>query len=86
MSRSSAVDVTIKQLERLTNIDGKLQRIAAASRHLVAKRTIVSFKGGSRHQASREGVRQRIGEDHDVVFETFSNASNNHLHVEYDPD
>ena len=37
-------------------------------------------------QALREGVRQRIGKDYDVVFETFSNSSNNHLHVEYDPD
>ena len=52
----------------------------------MAKRTIVSFKGGSKPEASREGVGQRIGKDHDVVFESFSNASNNHLHVEYDPD
>ncbi len=37
-------------------------------------------------QALRDGVRQRLGKDYDVLFETFSNVSNNHLHVEYDPD
>lgn len=30
-------------------------------------------------------VRQRLGSDYDVIFETFDFAPNNHLHVEYDP-
>ncbi|MCK0128671.1 LysM peptidoglycan-binding domain-containing protein [Erythrobacter sp. F6033] len=30
-------------------------------------------------------VEQKLGDDYDVIFETFSNSSNNHLHVEYDP-
>jgi hypothetical protein len=31
-------------------------------------------------------VRAILGQDYDVAFELFMNASNNHLHVEYDPD
>lgn len=31
-------------------------------------------------------VAQRLGGDYDVIFETFMNPVNNHLHVEYDPD
>jgi hypothetical protein len=31
-------------------------------------------------------VRGILGADYDVIFETFMNATNNHLHVEYDPD
>ena len=30
-------------------------------------------------------VARLLGPDYDVIFETFSNASNNHLHVEYQP-
>lgn len=30
-------------------------------------------------------VTEKLGGDYDVIFETFSNSSNNHLHVEYDP-
>ena len=33
----------------------------------------------------REKVLKRLGEDYDVLFETFANKSNNHLHVEFDP-
>jgi hypothetical protein len=30
-------------------------------------------------------VFSRVGGDYDVIFETFANTANNHLHVEYDP-
>lgn len=30
-------------------------------------------------------VASQLGKDYDVIFETFINTSNNHLHVEYDP-
>ncbi|UYY57198.1 LysM peptidoglycan-binding domain-containing protein [Sphingomonas sp. S2-65] len=36
-------------------------------------------------RALRDAVRQSLGNRYDVIFETFNNASNNHLHVEYDP-
>lgn len=32
-----------------------------------------------------KAVAARLGRDYDVVFETFMNPANNHLHVEYDP-
>lgn len=35
--------------------------------------------------ALRDAVKQRLGADYDVLFETFLNTSNNHLHVEFDP-
>ena len=31
-------------------------------------------------------VLKLVGPDYDVIFEKFANASNNHLHVEFDPD
>lgn len=31
-------------------------------------------------------VRRALGDRYDVAFETFANRSNNHLHVEFDPD
>lgn len=31
-------------------------------------------------------VLKQVGPDYDVLFEKFANASNNHLHVEFDPD
>ncbi|HEX8663857.1 MAG TPA: hypothetical protein VF744_07500 [Beijerinckiaceae bacterium] len=31
-------------------------------------------------------VAQLVGGDYDVIFETFANTANNHLHVEFDPD
>jgi conjugal transfer mating pair stabilization protein TraG len=31
-------------------------------------------------------VSMRVGGDYDVIFETFANKANNHLHVEFDPD
>jgi hypothetical protein len=31
-------------------------------------------------------VAKIVGKDYDVLFETFVNAANNHLHVEFDPD
>ncbi len=34
----------------------------------------------------RDAVRAGLGSRYDVEFEVFPNASNNHLHVEYDPD
>ncbi|KQT31175.1 hypothetical protein ASG29_14410 [Sphingomonas sp. Leaf412] len=38
-------------------------------------------------RAFQDEVRGILGADYDVVFETFpGNASNNHLHVEFDPD
>ena len=30
-------------------------------------------------------VSKLLGKDYDVIFETFDKASNNHLHVEFDP-
>lgn len=35
--------------------------------------------------ALEESVREILGAQYDVVFETFSNERNNHLHVEFDP-
>jgi hypothetical protein len=32
----------------------------------------------------RAAVSARLGKDYDVLFETFLNTSNNHLHVEFD--
>lgn len=37
-------------------------------------------------QAFQNEVRRILGGQYDVVFETFTNRSNNHLHVEFDPD
>ena len=37
-------------------------------------------------QAFQDEVRAILGERYDVEFETFANSSNNHLHVELDPD
>ncbi|TCP34368.1 LysM peptidoglycan-binding domain-containing protein [Sphingomonas sp. BK235] len=37
-------------------------------------------------QALQAEVRELLGDRYDVVFETFANRGNNHLHVEYDPD
>ncbi|MAP45535.1 MAG: hypothetical protein CMN62_09805 [Sphingobium sp.] len=37
-------------------------------------------------QAFQDEVRAILGERYDVEFETFANTSNNHLHVEFDPD
>jgi hypothetical protein len=42
----------------------------------------ISIADGNRLQAE---VRRILGGDYDVIFETFSNRSNNHLHVEFDP-
>jgi LysM repeat protein len=36
-------------------------------------------------RALRDAVKTRLGSRYDVLFETFPDASNNHLHVEYDP-
>lgn len=36
-------------------------------------------------RALEAAVRQALGARYDVAFETFRNASNNHLHVEFDP-
>ena len=37
-------------------------------------------------KALRLKVMNLVGADYDVLFETFANKSNNHLHVEFDPD
>jgi LysM repeat protein len=37
-------------------------------------------------RALRDAVRTSLGGRYDVEFEVFVNATNNHLHVEYDPD
>jgi len=37
-------------------------------------------------KALRAKVIASVGPDYDVLFETFVNQSNNHLHVEFDPD
>jgi hypothetical protein len=37
-------------------------------------------------QMLRDDVQHRLGNEYDVLFETFMNPANNHLHVEYDPD
>ncbi|WP_200909361.1 MULTISPECIES: LysM peptidoglycan-binding domain-containing protein [unclassified Sphingomonas] len=36
-------------------------------------------------RALQVAVRQRLGNDYDVLFETFPNPANNHLRVEHDP-
>lgn len=36
--------------------------------------------------AFQNEVREILGSDYDVIFETFTNEANDHLHVEYDPD
>ncbi|CAN7167029.1 hypothetical protein LJR232_000211 [Aquipseudomonas alcaligenes] len=30
-------------------------------------------------------LRNAVGPDYDIIYETFPNSSNNHIHVEYDP-
>ncbi len=42
----------------------------------------ISIADGQRLQAE---VNRILGSGYDVIFETFSNRSNNHLHVEFDP-
>lgn len=42
----------------------------------------ISIAEGRRFEQEVSNV---LGADYDVIFETFSNASNNHLHVEFDP-
>lgn len=37
-------------------------------------------------RALRAAVAADVGADYDVLFETFANRANNHLHVEFDPD
>lgn len=37
-------------------------------------------------KALRTAVALELGADYDVLFETFANSANNHLHVEFDPD
>lgn len=37
-------------------------------------------------EAFEDAVAAALGNDFDVIFETFDNPSNNHLHVEFDPD
>jgi hypothetical protein len=37
-------------------------------------------------KAWRAKVAEKVGADYDALFETFANAANNHLHVEFDPD
>lgn len=37
-------------------------------------------------KALRTKVAGKVGADYDVLFETFANPANNHLHVEFDPD
>lgn len=50
----------------------------------------LDFRGNniSTEQATalQNEVRRMLGERYDVAFETFVNSSNNHLHVEFDPD
>ena len=71
-----------------TITSGNDSRHGAKSLHYADR--ALDFRGNTisiaQGQSFREGVKQRIGKEYDVVFETFSNASNNHLHVEYDPD
>ncbi|WP_375402433.1 hypothetical protein [uncultured Sphingomonas sp.] len=42
----------------------------------------ISIADGQRLEAAVKAI---LGPGYDVDFETFANASNNHLHVEYDP-
>lgn len=67
---------------------GNDSRHRAGSMHYANR--ALDFRGNnisiSQGQALRQGVTNRLGENYDVVFETFSNATNNHLHIEYDPD
>jgi hypothetical protein len=42
----------------------------------------ISVAVGKKFEAE---TKKALGKDFDVVFETFMNVSNNHLHVEYDP-
>jgi hypothetical protein len=43
----------------------------------------ISIAQGNAYAAE---VLKLVGPDYDVIFEKFANASNNHLHVEFDPD
>ena len=53
-----------------------------ADRALDFRGNNISIADGQRLQAE---VNRILGPGYDVIFETFSNRSNNHLHVEYDP-
>lgn len=33
----------------------------------------------------RDALRKALGGDYDVLFETFTNGANDHIHIEYDP-
>lgn len=50
----------------------------------------LDFRGNnittSQGKALAGEVLTRVGNDYDVLFEIFANKSNNHLHVEFDPD
>lgn len=50
----------------------------------------LDFRGNNitvtRGKALRTAVAVDLGADFDVLFEVFANSSNNHLHVEFDPD
>lgn len=53
------------------------------------KNRALDFRGNnikaSVGRALATAVAQKVGPDYDVVFEVFMKATNNHLHVEYDP-
>jgi LysM repeat protein len=54
-----------------------------ADRALDFRGNNITIEQGRAFQAEVRGI---LGARYDVVFETFANRSNNHLHVEFDPD
>lgn len=60
-----------------------------SSRSLHYENKALDFRGNNmsieQGRAFQTEMRRLLGPQYDVVFETFANRSNNHLHVEYDP-
>ena len=50
----------------------------------------LDFRGNNLKVAVGQDLAARVGailgKDYDIAFEVFENPTNNHLHVEYDPD
>lgn len=85
-----AVSQAARQLELPTPVitSGNDSRHMRGSLHYADR--ALDFRGNNitvaQGRAFQNAVRQSLGSRYDVEFEVFSNSTNNHLHVEYDPD
>jgi len=90
---SSAIRAVAQAAEKLglptpVITSGNDSRHSTASLHYADR--ALDFRGNNitieQGRAFQAEVRGILGARYDVVFETFANRSNNHLHVEFDPD